>query len=151
MRRECRERFSPPPTSKEAASQRPRHASRHVRDARTVMHVGIAYPRWRGKGSRHAQTAILRIWQEAHCNCCNISVVVSEVVLPSNHVSCLTQFCFHYNRAAYDVCKYVGTLWFEDRIRFVPIMFFHCHHYTKRSECIDYTQLFPDIFCRVCV
>ena len=51
MSRECRERFPPPPTSKEIASYRPRHASRHVRDARAVMHVGIAYPRWRGKRS----------------------------------------------------------------------------------------------------
>ena len=45
--------FSLPPTSKENASQRSRHASRHVRDARAVMHVGIAIPRWRGKRSRN--------------------------------------------------------------------------------------------------
>ena len=38
--------FSPPPTSKETASLRSRHASRHVRDARAMMHVGIANPRW---------------------------------------------------------------------------------------------------------
>ena len=37
MRRECRERF--PAT----AGKRSRHASRHVRDARAVMHAGIAY------------------------------------------------------------------------------------------------------------
>ena len=55
MRRECRERFPPPPTSKETASQRSRHASRHVRDARAVTHVGIAYPRWRRKRSRHSR------------------------------------------------------------------------------------------------
>ena len=36
MRRECRERF-PPITGK-----RSRLASRHVRDARAVMHAGIA-------------------------------------------------------------------------------------------------------------
>ena len=36
MRRECRERF--PAT----AVQRSRHASRYVRDARAVMHAGIA-------------------------------------------------------------------------------------------------------------
>ena len=40
--------FSPPPTSKEIASYRFRHASRHVRDARAVMHVGIDNPRWLG-------------------------------------------------------------------------------------------------------
>ena len=45
--------FSPPPTSKETASQRSRHASRHVRPARAVMHVRIADPRWRGRRSRH--------------------------------------------------------------------------------------------------
>ena len=49
MRRECRERFPPPPISKETASKRSWHASRHVRDARAVMHVGIAYLRWREK------------------------------------------------------------------------------------------------------
>ena len=37
--------FSPPPTSKETASKRSRHASRHVRGTRAVMHVGIANPR----------------------------------------------------------------------------------------------------------
>ena len=47
--------FSPPPTSKETAGYRYRHASRHVRDARAVMHVGIANPRWRGKRSRHSR------------------------------------------------------------------------------------------------
>ena len=55
MRRECRERFPPPPISKETASWRSRHASRHVRDARAVMHVGIAYLRWRGNRSRHSR------------------------------------------------------------------------------------------------
>ena len=63
--------FSPPPISKETAIKRSRHASRHVRDARTVMHAGIGSPRWRGKTFSaflaHAQHAILRIWQEAHC------------------------------------------------------------------------------------
>ena len=37
------------------ASQRSRHASRHVRHARAVMHVGIANSRWRGKCSRHSR------------------------------------------------------------------------------------------------
>ena len=36
--------FSPPPTSKITANKRFRHASRHVRDARAVMHIGIANP-----------------------------------------------------------------------------------------------------------
>ena len=44
-----------PPTSKETASSRSRHASRHVRDARAVMHVGIVNPRWLGKRSRHSR------------------------------------------------------------------------------------------------
>ena len=42
----------PPPNSKETASQRYRHASRHVRDARVVTHVGIANPQWLGKHPR---------------------------------------------------------------------------------------------------
>ena len=47
--------FSPQPTSKETASQRSRHASRHVRHTRAVMHVRIANPQWRGKRSRHSR------------------------------------------------------------------------------------------------
>ena len=46
--------FSPPPTSRVIASYRSRRASRHVRDARAVMHVGIDNPRWRGKCPRHS-------------------------------------------------------------------------------------------------
>ena len=60
----------PPPTSKEIANWRSRHASRHVRHARAVMHVGIAKPRVAGKTfpafPAHAQPSILCIWQEAH-------------------------------------------------------------------------------------
>ena len=41
--------FSPPPTSKETASSQSRHASRHVRHAPVVMHIGIANPLWRGQ------------------------------------------------------------------------------------------------------
>ena len=41
-----------------------------MRDARAVMHVGIANPRWRGKRSRYSRRMrnpqFLRIWQEAH-------------------------------------------------------------------------------------
>ena len=39
--------FYPPPTSKETPHYWSRHASRHVRHARTVMHVGITKPLWR--------------------------------------------------------------------------------------------------------
>ena len=45
----------PPPTSRETASLRARHASRHMRHARDLMHVGIANLRWRGKRSRHSR------------------------------------------------------------------------------------------------
>ena len=59
MHRECRERFSPPPTSKETASWRSRHASRHVRDARTGFTVvGLfkpSYVRTHYKRPRDAQ------------------------------------------------------------------------------------------------
>ena len=55
MRRECRQRFPPPPTSTQTTNKRFRHASRHVRHARAVMHVGIANLGWRGKRSRHSQ------------------------------------------------------------------------------------------------
>ena len=47
--------FSPPPTSKETASYWSQHTSRHLRHARSVMHVGIDNPRWRGKRSRHSR------------------------------------------------------------------------------------------------
>ena len=36
--------FSPPPTSKETVIKRSRHASRHMRHAGAVMHVGIDNP-----------------------------------------------------------------------------------------------------------
>ena len=45
----------PPPTSKETASYRSRHSSRHVGHARAVMHVGIANPRWWRKRFRHSR------------------------------------------------------------------------------------------------
>ena len=51
----CAGNVSPPPTSKETASWRSRHASRHVRHARAVMHVGIANPQLRGKRSWHSR------------------------------------------------------------------------------------------------
>ena len=51
--------FPPPPTSKETASKRSRHASRHVCDARAVMHVGIANPGWRGKHSKRMRNSQL--------------------------------------------------------------------------------------------
>ena len=63
MRRKCRERFTHHRLS--------RHASRHVRHARAVMHAGIAYWRFPLKSvagktfpgfPAHAQPAILRIW-----------------------------------------------------------------------------------------
>ena len=67
MRWERRESFSPPLTSKETASQRSRHVSRQVRDARAMMHVRIANPRWWGNvPDIPGACAILRIWQEAH-------------------------------------------------------------------------------------
>ena len=49
------ETFSPPPTSKKTACWWSQHASRHVRDARAVMHVGIANQWWRGKRSQHSR------------------------------------------------------------------------------------------------
>ena len=53
MRRECRERFSLSPTSKETARKLSRHVSQHVCRARAERHVGITNLRWRGKRSRH--------------------------------------------------------------------------------------------------
>ena len=47
--------ISPPPTSKETAGKRPRHASRHVRHERAGMHVGIANPWWREKCYRYSR------------------------------------------------------------------------------------------------
>ena len=47
--------FSPPLTSKDTTSNRSRHAPRHVRHARAVMHVGIANPQRQGKRSRHSR------------------------------------------------------------------------------------------------
>ena len=76
--------FSAPPTSKESASYRSRHASRHVRHARDVMHDGIANPHWRGKTypafPAHAQPSILHIWQEAHLEYYKIFVLKFMIV-----------------------------------------------------------------------
>ena len=47
--------FSPPSTPQGIVRKISRHASCHVRHARTVMHIGIAKPRWRGKRSRHSR------------------------------------------------------------------------------------------------
>ena len=49
MRREYRERF---PCHR---LQRKPLVSDHLREARAVMYVGIANPRWRGKRSRHSR------------------------------------------------------------------------------------------------
>ena len=76
---------------KETASWRSRHASRHVRDARAVMHVGIAYPRSRGKkvpgipGTCDPQFCVsgkrpMREWQD-----CNTWLIISAVTW-SSHV-----------------------------------------------------------------
>ena len=48
-------RFSPPTTSKETLAQHAQHASRHVRHAHALMHVGIANLRWPGKRSWHSR------------------------------------------------------------------------------------------------
>ena len=65
--------FSPPP--RDSGS---RHASRHVREARAVMHneiVNYLFPlklvaeKTFPAFPAHAQPAILRIWQEAHVWC----------------------------------------------------------------------------------
>ena len=47
--------FSLPLISKETTNTRSWHASRHVRDARAVMHVGIANLWWQRKRSRHSR------------------------------------------------------------------------------------------------
>ena len=47
--------FSPTPISKETPFCRSRHASRHVRHAHAMMHVGIANLRCRGKRSWHSR------------------------------------------------------------------------------------------------
>ena len=54
MRGECREHF-PCHRLHRKRLVSARHASRHVRHARAVMHVEIANPRWRGKRSRHSR------------------------------------------------------------------------------------------------
>ena len=56
MRRECWERFPRHRLQRKplvSDRSRSRQASRHVRHASVVMHVGIANPQWRGKRSRH--------------------------------------------------------------------------------------------------
>ena len=66
------EAFSPPRIAKKTAIYRSRHASRHVRLARPMMHVGIANPALAGNTipafPTHAQPVISRIWQKSLWN-----------------------------------------------------------------------------------
>ena len=55
MRREWQERFLHHRLQTKPLVRRSRHASRHVRHTRAVIHVEIANPRWRGKRSRHSR------------------------------------------------------------------------------------------------
>ena len=56
VRREWRERFPCHWLQRNRLVSDPaRHASRHVRHPRAVMHIGIANPRWLGKRSRHSR------------------------------------------------------------------------------------------------
>ena len=50
MRRECRERFP-----RHRLQRKPLVKDPDMHHARTVMHVGIVNPRWRGKRSRHSR------------------------------------------------------------------------------------------------
>ena len=70
MRRESRERVPHHRLQEKTANKRSRHASRHLRDVRAVMHVWIAKHAVTGKTFPafpvHAQTTILSIWLELH-------------------------------------------------------------------------------------
>ena len=98
-------KFSPPPTSKNTDSKRSRHASRHVRDARAVMHVGIANPAVAGKAfpafPAHPQHTTLRIWQKVHvANHCQQNGAWVNVSWPCpiavsvDHILWQNQLCF---------------------------------------------------------
>ena len=50
MRRECQERFP-----RHRLQRKPLVSDPGMHDARALMHVGIAIPRWRGKRSRHSR------------------------------------------------------------------------------------------------
>ena len=85
------ETFTPPLTSKETAGQRSRHASRHVRDPRAVMHAGIAYPRWRRKRSRHSRrmrNPQFYVFGKRHmCQCSRVLLWFSFLVVFNRHWS----------------------------------------------------------------
>ena len=65
--------FSPPSTWKETASYPSQQASRHVRHASAVMHVGIANLRWWGKRSWHMRNLQLYVsgkrTMASYCRC----------------------------------------------------------------------------------
>ena len=92
MRRECRERFSHYQLQRKQRSQ---HAPRHVRDARAIMHVGIANPLLREKNvpgiPAYAQPAVLRIWQETHLEEMVISPVIANL---TNRFELMIRDCF---------------------------------------------------------
>ena len=80
--------FSQPLTSNESASERSRHASRHVRHARPVMHVGTANPRWWGKHSRRCATRNFTYLAKAHVYGSINGLPLSRTVCPANCAQC---------------------------------------------------------------
>ena len=132
MRRECRERLPPPPTLKETASYRSRHASRHVRYAIAVMHAGIANPRRRGNvpGIPDAYaSSYLRIWQEAHWS------VTRDRGLPNQLCSVVVLFIYHNDHS--DSCllniTYKQVVYNKIHTYYVVEKCYHLHWQSLKS------------------
>ena len=115
-------------------SQRSRHEPRHVCDARAVVHVEIAYLRWRGKRSGicgACVTAILRIWQEAHRGS------------PKDHSKYWIHYCFTHCLERYNPWHFVhigknsGSIY----IYMVVLCQGHLNAHNKQSSCKSSTFL----------
>ena len=111
-------KFSPPPTKKELANP---DASRHMRDTRAVMHVGIATC---GGGKKifpafpvHAQPAVLRIWyvrnqwsSAKHC-CWTMSVSSIEcTVIFAKSLSASDKFRILFHKCYIDCRLYLPAI-----------------------------------------
>ena len=115
--------FSPPPTSKETASKRSRHASRHMPDACAVMHVGIANPPWRGKRSQYSR----------------------RMRNPQFHVSGkrpMQQPAHAFCRVYYHPSRQPATHW----VNFYDLLHFLCFH----GECTDRPHISNSFICYCC-
>ena len=80
---------------------------------------------------------------------CLRCLITSYSVTYCIYISRKPGFCFHYDCADYDECKYSDTFRLANRVR-LYIAPSHYHHGANLSEDIELMKCLSDIFCRVC-